>query len=171
MDINKLSRFKIIFSLALGLSFLLIAYSIGFLTHSFQVITPVIVPSIFLEVIIGSAASIPLGFNPISGALIASFSNLAFAPFLITAFDTIVKKWTWLGNYLEKADAISLKYGRYGLISIAMLVPFIGVYVGVAVGIALRLNPLLIFISLSVGVFLSAFITTFLGERIILFFS
>lgn len=89
------------------------------------------------------------------------------APFLITAFDTLINKWQWLNNHLKKADSISIKYGKFGLYSLVFLVPFIGVYIGVAVGVALRLRPLLIFIYLSIGVFLSGFLTTFLGNEIL----
>ena len=163
-------RLKIILSLLFGISLIILAYLIGLTTHSIKTITPVILPSIFLEVIFGAAASIPFGFNPISGALIASLSNIAFAPFLIVAFDTVIKKWNWLGNHLKKADSISLKYGKFGLFSLIFLVPFIGVYVGVAVGVALRLRPILIFISLSIGVFVSGFLTTFIGNGIIRLF-
>lgn len=163
-------RLKITLSLLLGISLIILAYLIGLTTHSIKTITPVILPSIFLEVIFGAAASIPFGFNPVSGALIASLSNIAFAPFLIVAFDTVIKKWNWLGNHLKKADSISLKYGKFGLFSLIFLVPFIGVYVGVAVGVALRLRPILIFTSLSIGVFVSGFLTTFIGNGIIRLF-
>ncbi len=163
-------RLKITLSLLFGISLIILAYLIGLTTHSIKTITPIILPSIFLEVVFGAAASIPFNFNPISGALIASLSNIAFAPFLIVAFDTVIKKWNWLGNHLKKADSISLKYGKFGLFSLIFLVPFIGVYVGVAVGVALRLRPILIFISLSIGVFVSGFLTTFIGNGIIRLF-
>ena len=168
---NKNIRLKIILSLLFGLSLIALAYLIGLTTHSLKTVTPVVLPSIFLEVIFGAAITIPFGFNPVSGALMAGLANIAFAPFLIVAFDTLVKKWKWLGNNLKKADSISLKYGKFGLYSLIFLVPFIGVYIGVAVGVALRLRPLLIFISLSIGVFIGAFITTFLGDSIMSLFS
>lgn len=167
---NKNIRLNIILSLLFGLTLITLAYLIGLSTHSIKTITPVVIPSILFEVILGAAASIPFGFNPVSGALMASLSNVAFAPLLLVAFNTLITKWKWLGNHLKKADSISLKYGKFGLFSLIFLAPFIGVYVGVAVGVALRLRPLLIFISLSIGVFISAFITTFLGEGIISLF-
>ncbi len=167
---SKNLQWKITLSLLFGLSLIILAYFIGLTTHSIQAITSVIIPSILFEVVFGATASIPFGFNPISGALIASISNIALAPFLITAFDTLINKWQWLNNHLKKADSISIKYGKFGLYSLVFLVPFIGVYVGVAVGVALRLRPLLIFIYLSIGVFLSGFLTTFLGNEILNFF-
>lgn len=168
---KKNIRLKIISSFLFGLALISLAYLIGFTTHSIKTITPVVLPSVFLEVIIGATASIPFGFKPISGALIASLSNIAFAPFLIVTFDTLIKKWAWLNNHLKKADSLSLKYGKFGLYSLIFLAPVIGVYLGVAVGLALRIRPILIFISLSIGVFISGFITTFLGDQIINLFT
>src|SRR5699024_403683 len=125
--------------------------------------TSVVIPSILLEVIIGAAASVPIRFDPFAGAIIAALGNLVPAPLLLTSFDVIVRKWTWLGKKLKKADKLSVKYGKYG---VWMLAPFIGVYVGVAVGIILRFRPLLIFMSLSLGVIIAALVTTYGGDGI-----
>lgn len=99
---RKHLRIKLFSSFLFGLSLIFLAYLIGLTTHNLKTITPVVIPSIFLEVIIGATASIPLGFSPFSGALIASLSNIAFAPFLMVAFDTLLNKWNWLNHYLKK---------------------------------------------------------------------
>lgn len=143
-----------------------IALALGGTAKGMAATMPILIPAIFLEVIIGAAASIPLGFDPISGAMIAALGNLVPAPFLIAGFDSLVNKWTWLRNKLERAEKISEKYGKYGVWILAPLAPFIGVYVGIAVGVGLRFRPLLIMASLSLGVFVAAFLTTFGGEGI-----
>lgn len=143
-----------------------IAFALGGIVKGMAETVPVVIPAIFLEVIIGAAASIPLGFDPISGAVIATLGNLVPAPLLIAGFDWIVNKWAWLRNKLGRAEKISEKYGKYGVWILAPLAPFIGVYVGIAVGVGLRFRPLLIMMSLSIGVFAAAFLTTFGGEGI-----
>src|SRR5690625_1160043 len=163
---NKSSLLKIFLGLFMSLLIFITAIALGTFIKGWAATTSVVIPSILLEVIIGAAASVPIGFDPFAGAIIAALGNLVPAPLLLTSFDVIVRKWTWLGKKLKKADKLSVKYGKYGVWMLAPLAPFIGVYVGVAVGITLRFRPLLIFMSLSLSVIIAALVTTYGGDGI-----
>ncbi|MGV3488974.1 MAG: hypothetical protein ACO1OC_10355 [Tuberibacillus sp.] len=143
-----------------------LAFTIGTLDNGFPKTLSVVLTSIPLEVVIGAAASVPLGFDPVVGALVAAISHLALAPIIITGFNTLVRKWHWLRNKLRKAESISKKYGKFGVWVLTPLAPFIGVFICVAVGILLRFRPVLIMTSVSLGTLIAAFAATMGGAGI-----
>jgi len=143
-----------------------LAFTIGTLDNGFPKTLSVVLTSIPLEVVIGAAASVPLGFGPVIGALVAAMAHLALAPVIITGFNTLVRKWQWLRHKLSKAEEISKKYGKFGVWILAPLAPFLGVFICVAVGILLRFRPTLIMTSVSVGTLVAAFVATMGGAGI-----
>ncbi|GGH79358.1 putative membrane protein [Pullulanibacillus pueri] len=149
---------------------LFIVLCIGFAMHGIGSTLYVVLVSIPLEVVLGATASVTAGFDPISGALIASIAHLALAPTLITGFDTIVRKWSWLRSKLEKAEKLSDKYGKYGVWILAILAPIVGVFVSIAVGVALRFRPILVMSSVSLGTLVAAFLATMGGAGIVKLF-
>lgn len=150
-------------SIILSLFLATISLVIGTATNGWTAATLVFIPSVLLEAIAGAVASIPVGFDPFTGALVASLGNIAPAPFLIGGFHLIIQKWNWLRKRLKKAANIGEKYGKYGVWILAPLAPFIGVYVGVAVGVALRFRPVFILVSLSIGVIVASLMITYGG--------
>ena len=143
-----------------------LAFTIGTLDNGFPKTLSVVLTSIPLEVVIGAAASVPLGFDPVVGALVAALGHLALAPIIITGFNTLVRKWHWLRHKLSKAEDISKKYGKFGVWILTPLSPFLGVFICVAVGILLRFRPLLIMTSVSLGTLIAAFAATMGGAGI-----
>ena len=142
------------------------AFLIGTLDNGFPKTLSVVLTSIPLEVMIGAAASVPLGFDPVVGALVASLGHLGLAPIIITGFNTLVRKWQWLRRKLTKAEDISKKYGKFGVWILTPLAPFIGVFICIAVGILLRFRPALIMTSISLGTLIAAFAATMGGAGI-----
>ncbi|GGE37920.1 hypothetical protein GCM10011391_15900 [Pullulanibacillus camelliae] len=147
-----------------------IVFCLGFGMHGIASTIYVVLFSVPLEVVIGATASVTAGFDPISGALIASIAHLALAPTLITGFDTIVRKWSWLSSKLAKAEKLSERYGKYGVWVLVILSPIVGVFVSIAVGVALRFRPLLIMSSVSIGTLVAAFLATMGGAGIVKLF-
>ena len=147
-----------------------IVFSYGIVMHGVGSTFYVFFVSVPLEVVIGATAALTAGFDPISGALIATIAHLSLAPTLITGFDTIVRKWRWLRSKLEKAERLSDKYGKYGVWFLALLAPIVGVFVSIGVGVALRFRPILIMSSVSLGTLIAAFIATMGGAGIVKLF-
>jgi hypothetical protein len=143
---------------------ILVPFLVGLLQGKWAATLSIVTSSLLLEVLVGAAGSIPLGFDPYSGALIAACSNLAPVPLLLVLFDTIAEEWKWFQRRMSKAAKWSAKYGKYGVWVLAPLAPFLGAYVCVAIGIGLRWRPVLIFATISLGVIVSAFLTTFGGN-------
>ncbi|GAX89455.1 small multi-drug export protein [Effusibacillus lacus] len=144
-----------------------IAAGIGLLQGNWAAAASVIASSLLLEVVIGAAGSVPLGFDPVSGATVAAASNLAPVPLLLAAFERLVSKWRWFRRKAEKAEKWSKKYGKYGVWVLAPMAPLLGAYVCVAIGIGLRWQPVMTFVSITVGVVVSAFLTTFGGNWLV----
>jgi len=171
---NKDRKQRKFYGVGLGIStsviLFVIVFCLGFGMHGIASTLYVVFFSIPLEVVVGATASVTAGFDPISGAVIASISHLALAPVLITGFDTIVRKWSWLSSKLAKAEKLSGKYGKYGVWVLVILSPIVGVFVSIAVGVALRFRPLLIMSSVSIGTLAAAFLATMGGVGIIKLF-
>lgn|GEM_PF-1670481 len=171
---NKDGRQRKFYGVGLGIGtsviLFIIVFCLGFGLHGIASTLYVVLFSIPLEVVIGATASVTAGFDPISGALIAALSHLALAPVLITGFDTIVRKWSWLSSKLAKAEKLSEKYGKYGVWVLVILSPLVGVFVSIAVGVALRFRPLLIMSSVSIGTLAAAFLATLGGAGIVKLF-
>ncbi len=136
------------------------AFAVGMATKGLVPTVSVALTSLTLEVLVGAAASMPLGFDPAIGALVASLANLAPAPFIMVGFDSLVRRWNWLSRKLEKAEKLGAKYGKYGVWVLAPLAPFLGVYVTVSMGVLFRFRPVWVLVSLGVGVLASALLTT-----------
>ena len=160
------NRKALLIGLSSSIFLLLLAFGIGIFSHGWTATASVVISGMVLEVVVAAVASIPLGFDPLSGALIAAISNMILAPFLLASFDVIINKSAWLKRKLTRAEKIGDKYGKYGVWILAPLAPFIGVFVGIAVGAALRFRPLNILISLGLGVIIAAFLTTYGGDGI-----
>lgn len=146
-----------------SLFLLLLSFLAGAVQGKLALALPLVTSSLLLEVVIGAAGSIPLGFDPVSGALVSALANLAPVPALLVLFEQLVDRWTWLNRKLQKSANWSDKYGKYGVWVLVPLSPFFGAYACVAIGAGLRWHPLLIFTSISLGVLVSAFLTTFGG--------
>jgi hypothetical protein len=164
-EVNIKVRSKAVIYVGIGASLLLLVLSFvpGALQGKLTLALPLVTSSLLLEVVIGAAGSIPLGFDPVSGALIAALANLAPVPALLVLFEQLVNRWGWLNRKLQKSGKWSDKYGKYGVWVLAPLSPFFGAYACVAIGVGLRWNALLIVTSISAGVVVSAFLTTFGG--------
>lgn len=160
------SRKELLMGLATTMGLLLIACGIGIISYGFGATASIIIPGIILEVFVAALASIPLGFDPLSGALIAAVSNIALAPFLLVSFELLIHKSPWLNKKVIKAERIGKKYGKYGVIILAPLAPFVGVFVSIAVGVVLRFRPVYTFFSISIGITAAAFFTTYGGDEI-----
>lgn len=162
----KQSRYGLSIGVVGTVILFVLAFGIGTFVNGFPKTLSVVLTSIPLEVVIGAAASVPLGFDPLTGALVAALAHLALAPIFITGFNTIVRKWSWLRQKLSKAEEISNKYGKFGVWILTPLSPFIGVFLCVAVGICLRFRPTLIMGSVSLGTLIAAFAATMGGAGI-----
>ena len=162
----KQSRYGSSIGIVGTVALFVLAFGLGTFVNGFTKTISVVLTSVPFEVVVGAAASVPLGFDPVSGALVAALSHLALAPILITGFSTIIKKWSWLRQKLSKADEISKKYGKFGVWILTPLAPFIGVFLCVAVGICLRFRPTLIMTSVSIGTLIAAFAATMGGAGI-----
>lgn len=160
------SRKKMLTGLGVSFGFFILAFTIGVLTNGWAATSGVVFPGLILEVFVAALASIPLGFDPFSGALIAALSNMALAPFLIVSLDLLIYQLPWLNKRIKKAERISKKYGKYGVWILAPLAPFIGVLVAIAVGAVLRFRTLPTFISVTIGITVAAFLTTYGGDEI-----
>jgi hypothetical protein len=162
----KQSRYGLSIGIVGTVILFVLAFGIGTFVNGFTNTLSVVLTSVPFEVVIGAAASVATKFDPITGALVAALAHLALAPILITGFNTIIRKWSWLRQKLSKAEKISNKYGKFGVWVLAPLAPFIGVFLCVAVGICLRFRPTLIMTSVSVGTFIAAFAATMGGAGI-----
>lgn len=160
------NRKELLIGLSASVILFILAFSIGTLTNGWTATTSVVVPGIIFEVFVAALASIPVGFDPFSGAVIAAISNMILAPILLVSFELLINKSPWLNKKLTRAEKIGKKYGKYGVWILAPLAPFIGVFVGIAVGAVLRFRPLHIIISLGIGITLAAFFTTYGGDEI-----
>ena len=120
--------------------------------------------SIALEAQPAAVASVALGFHPALGALASIFANLIPIPLLMLTFDQIVRRWHWVRRKLHKAEKWSVKYGRYGVWVLTALTPFIGAYLCIAIGFGLRWPPLRMFVSITLGIVISAFALTYGGH-------
>ncbi|MHB1627942.1 MAG: hypothetical protein ACYCVB_06145 [Bacilli bacterium] len=91
------------------------AFVLGMLTKGIVPTVSVVLTSLTLEVLVGAAASVPLGFDPAMGALVASLANLAPVPLLAAGFDALVRRWNWLSRKLARAEKFGAQYGKYGV--------------------------------------------------------
>lgn len=160
------NRKELLIGLSTSTILLLLAFSIGIIANGFGATTSVVVPGIILEVFVAALASIPLGFDPLSGALIAAISNMVLAPFLLVSFELLIHKSPWLNKKLVRAEKIGKKYGKYGVFILAPLAPFVGVFVCIAMSAVLRFRPLYTLLSISIGITAAAFFTTYGGEEV-----
>ncbi|TDY51384.1 putative small multi-drug export protein [Alicyclobacillus sacchari] len=123
--------------------------------------------SIVLEAQPAAAASIPLGFQPFTGAVISILANLISLPIMMFAFGEIVHRWKWARKRLQKAERLSQKYGRYGVWILIPLCPILGAYVCMAIGYLLRWNTALVVTSILIGMISSTFIIAYGGWAIV----
>lgn len=120
--------------------------------------------SVALEAQPAAVASIALGFHPAAGALMSILANLIPIPLMMLTFEQIVRRWHWVRRKLYKAEKWSAKYGRYGVWILTLLTPFIGAYWCIAIGFGLRWPPLRMFVSITLGIVISAFSLTYGGH-------
>ncbi len=150
-----------------AISFFLMAFGIGMIQGKSVLALSLIGISIVLEAQPAAVASIPMGFHPMSGALISILANLVPIPLMMLTFDQIVARWSWVNRKLKRAEKWSEKYGRYGVWVLALLSPFIGAYLCVVIGCGMRWPLVRMFISVTVGVVASACFITFGGHVVV----
>lgn len=155
---------------AAGLTCFLAALAIGVIEGKSVAALSLIGISIALEAQPGAAASIPLGFHPMAGAVISILANLILIPLMMFAFDQILKRWHWIRRKLQKAEKWSVKYGKYGVWVLSVLTPFIGAYLCVAVSHGLGWSPQKTFLSILCGIVVSACLITYGGHFIVSLF-
>ena len=153
-------------SLLASLTVFAIALIVAFAEKGWIGAFTTVLSSMVLEVLIGAAASVPLGFHPLTGAIVATLSNLAPAPILIVSFDVLVQRWKWLHKKLGKIERFSRRFEKYGLVGLALVSPFTGVYVACGVGITLRYRPFAILLALTLGTIATALVVTYGGHFI-----
>lgn len=165
------NRRELLTGLTASAILLLLAFTIGTLTNGWGATTSVVLPGMILEVFVAALASIALGFDPLSGALLSAISNIVLVPFLLVSFELLIHKSPWLKKKVAKAENISKKYGRYGVLILAPLAPFFGIFICIAIGTVLRFRSLYTLLSISTGIIAAAFFTTYGGDEIMnLFF-
>ncbi|MDI9259498.1 small multi-drug export protein [Alicyclobacillus sendaiensis] len=120
--------------------------------------------SIVLEAQPAAAASIPLGFDPSTGAGIAILANMIAVPILMVGFREAMHRFRFVRKRMEKAEAVSRKYAKYGVWILAPLCPLLGAYACLAIGSVLRWNPLRVLGAVVVGMVASAFIIAYGGS-------
>lgn len=125
--------------------------------------------SIVLEAQPAAAASIPLGFDPPTGAGISILANMIAVPFILVGFRQAVRRFRFLRRRMEKAEALSRKYGRYGVWVLAPLCPLLGAYACLAIGSILRWHPLRVLLAVVVGMVISAFVIAYGGMALLQF--
>lgn len=160
------NRKELLIGLSTSMILLLLAFSIGTLANGWGATTSVVLPGMIFEVFVAALASIAFGFDPLSGALISAISNIVLAPFLLVTFELLIHKSPWLNKKMARAEKIGKKYGKFGVFILAPLAPFVGVFVCIAVGAVLRFRSLYTLLSISTGIVLAAFFTTYGGDEI-----
>ncbi|WP_165611997.1 small multi-drug export protein [Alicyclobacillus tolerans] len=123
--------------------------------------------SILLEAQPAAVASLPMGFHPLSGAIISILANFIPLPFLMLFFHQLLQKWRWLRKKLLKTKRWSRKYGHYGVWFLVVLSPFIGAYACVTLAYGMHWRPVPTFVSISIGVIGSALLITYGGDFIL----
>ncbi|WP_242549502.1 small multi-drug export protein [Alicyclobacillus mali (ex Roth et al. 2021)] len=119
--------------------------------------------SIVLEAQPAAAASIPLGFDPPTGAGISILANMIAVPILMVGFRQMMHRFRFLRRRMEKAEALSRKYGKFGVWVLAPLCPLLGAYACLAIGSILRWNPLRVLAAVVMGMVGSAFAISYGG--------
>jgi uncharacterized membrane protein len=122
--------------------------------------------SLVFEALVGAAVAVPFGFHPVTGALLAAFTNLIPVPLLAIAYGEGIYQWTWLHQRVTKAEALSQKYSKYGMVGLALLTPVLGVYVTVAMAELAGFRRSKTFVSVVVSVVVSALIVSFCGAGV-----
>lgn len=150
-----------------GLVFFLTALLVGAAEHKTLAAMSLIGISLLFEAQPAAVASIPLGFRPVSGAVISVFANLMLIPLMMFAFDQIIQRWHWIRKKLSKAGKWADKYGTHGVWVLSPLAALIGGYLCVAISHGLRWNPVRSFISIAVGIVGSTFLITLAGHWLV----
>ncbi|WP_367306048.1 small multi-drug export protein [Alicyclobacillus acidocaldarius] len=126
--------------------------------------------SIVLEAQPAAAASIPLGFDPPTGAGISILANMIAVPVLMVGFRQAMDRFRFVRKRMEKAEALSRKYGKYGVWVLVPLCPLLGAYACLAIGSILRWNPLRVLAAVVVGMVGSAFVIAYGGSAMLRLF-
>ncbi|WAH38298.1 small multi-drug export protein [Alicyclobacillus dauci] len=142
------------------------AFAVGYAQGKVWATLSLIGTSILLEAQPAAVASVPLGFHPVTGAIISILANLIPIPLLMLTFDELIRRWGWANRRLKKAEKWSHKYGKYGVWILTILCPFLGAYVCITIGYAMRWKPTLVFLSVSLGMAASAFLIAFGGHSV-----
>lgn len=158
---------RLIYGLFTGFIFFTGSLMIGIFEHKLVATLSLVGTSIALEAQPASVASIPLGFHPLSGALISILGNLIPVPVLVLMLDEIIHRWAWYRRRLQKAEVWSHKYGKYGVWVLLPLSPVLGSYICISLGYIMRWSPRLVLCSVLVGMFLSSFIIAYGGESVV----
>ncbi|WP_041695445.1 small multi-drug export protein [Alicyclobacillus acidocaldarius] len=126
--------------------------------------------SIVLEAQPAAAASIPLGFDPPTGAGISILANMIAVPVLMVGLRQAIQRFRFVRRWLAKAEALSRKYGKYGVWVLAPLCPLLGAYACLAIGSILRWNPLRVLAAVVAGMVGSAFVIAYGGFALLRLF-
>ncbi|MCF8564258.1 small multi-drug export protein [Alicyclobacillus tolerans] len=158
---------RLTYGLLLGALFLAGALFIGFVEGKLISTVSLIGTSVVLEAQPAAVASLPLRFHPLSGALISILGNLIPIPVLMSTFDEIISRWSFLKRKLHKAETWSKRYGKYGVWILIPFSPIFGAYVCIGIGYLMRWKPRFVLASVLAGVVLSSFAITYGGESVV----
>ncbi|WP_206832502.1 small multi-drug export protein [Alicyclobacillus fructus] len=126
--------------------------------------------SIVLEAQPAAAASIPLGFDPPTGAGISILANMIAVPILMVGMRHVMHRFRFVRKRMEKAEALSRKYGKYGVWVLAPLCPLLGAYACLAIGSVLRWHPLRVLSAVVIGMVGSTFVIAYGGFALLRLF-
>lgn len=167
---NRLSKYRkgsFVQRLAVGLTVSIVcvlgSILLGLVHEGLKATLWLIGISIILEAQPAAAASIPLGFHPLMGAMVSILANVILIPIIILTFDEL-KRWKWVNRKLERAGRWTSKYGRYGVWILTPLSPFLGAYVCLALGLGLQWPQSRVLISVAVGMIVSSCIVAYGGH-------
>ncbi len=166
-----MTRARLALGIVCSLLFFVLALGIGFFQHRLLATFPLIGTAILLEAQPGVAASIALGFHPLTGATISVLANLIPVPWLLLTFHQVVTRWRWARHKVARAKKLAGKYGKYGVGALTFLAPFLGAYLSIALGFAMGWKMVNTLAMTMVGMLASVLIIAYGGHWIVHLFS
>lgn len=147
-----------------GLVFFVAGVAISLGTGRSAVALPLLGSAIVLESQPAAAASLALGFHPLTGALLSILGNLVVIPLFMVLFRHVAEYWSLAKRLVARATKWSARYGRYGVPVLTVLSPFVGAYVALAMGFSLGWRRWTTLIATLVGMVSSTLAITYGGH-------
>lgn len=132
------SSHRLWWGIAASCAAFVLALAIGLTSAPWWSTLSLIGTSIVLEAQPAAAASVALGFHPLTGALVSILGNLIPIPLLLISLDFILVRWHWARQKVRRAENWAKRYGRYGVLSLVFLSPFLGAYVAIGISSGMR---------------------------------